>query len=256
MIGCCGIMDQILIAIYFQLSPLRSVSIDVVYSSIIVSLFYFLLRAYRNGSPVVIDLNKKTRVLSLLPSSVAFVYQKKKRSYSVSEMKQRKPSDANSNSHLIVVKPRPALQNYVRSSTPDVSSAQSPILNKEENKGFVEVTRVLSKEELEVLPTDAQHGRVVWLKGDYGCIQAIESLLPVHEILFRRSDCHQENGEMPVVHTGDRVLFRVQLKDNRLYAVDVQRMGKRTLSSPDFSRLVLRRSSPVEISSLQLSLLC
>ncbi|KAK8800941.1 hypothetical protein WA588_001769 [Blastocystis sp. NMH] len=236
----------ILIAIYFQLSPLRSVSIDVVYSSIIVSLFYFLLRAYRNGSPVVIDLNKTT----------PFVYQKKKRSYSVSEMKQRKPSDANSNSHLIVVKPRPALQNYVRSSTPDVSSAQSPILNKEENKGFVEVTRVLSKEELEVLPTDAQHGRVVWLKGDYGCIQAIESLLPVHEILFRRSDCHQENGEMPVVHTGDRVLFRVQLKDNRLYAVDVQRMGKRTLSSPDFSRLVLRRSSPVEISSLQLSLLC
>ena len=69
-------MDQILIAIYFQLSPLRSVSIDVVYSSIIVSLFYFLLRAYRNGSPVVVDLNKTTRVLSLLPSSVAFVYQK------------------------------------------------------------------------------------------------------------------------------------------------------------------------------------
>lgn len=171
-------------------------------------------------------------------------------------MKQRKPSSANSNSYLIVVKPRATLPNYVRSSTPDVSSAQSSPLNEEENKGYMEVTHALSKEALEVLPTDAQHGRVVWLKGDYGCIQVRESLLPVREILFRRCDCHQENGEMPVVHTGDRVLFRVQLKDSRLYAVDVQRMGKRTLSSPDFSRLVLRQSSPVEISPLQLSPLC
>lgn len=171
-------------------------------------------------------------------------------------MKQHKPGSTNSSSYVVVVKPRSTLHNIVRSSTPDVSSAQPSILNKQENKGFMEVTHALSKEELEVLPTDAQHGRVIWLKGDYGCIQVIESLLPVREILFRRCDCHQENGEMPVVHTGDRVLFRVQLKDSRLYAVDVQRMGKRTLSSPDFSRLVLRQSSPVEISPLQLSRLC
>ena len=58
-------MDQISIAIYFQLSPLHSAPIDVVCFSIVLSLFCFLLRAYRKGSSVIVDLNKTTRMLPL-----------------------------------------------------------------------------------------------------------------------------------------------------------------------------------------------
>ena len=126
-------------------------------------------------------------------------------------------------------------------------------LDKEEQKAYDQIMHGMSVD-IDMLPKDPQHGKVIWYDGDYGCIRTTEPVLHLHEFYFHSYDCQREDGEEPTLHVGDRVFFNLSVCDKRLCAVNVLRMARRTVSSPNFSRLVTKQS--LDISPLELSLVC
>ena len=58
--------------------------------------------------------------------------------------------------------------------------------------------------------------------------------------------------EEEAIRENYRVIFSLAIRDKRLYAVDVKHIAKRTISSPDFSRLIMRQSQEADIPPLDL----
>ena len=126
-------------------------------------------------------------------------------------------------------------------------------LDKEEQRAYDQIMQGMSVD-IDMLPKDPQHGKVVWFDGDYGCIRTLAPVLHLHEFYFHSYDCLREDGEEPTIRVGDRVFFNLSVCEKRLCAVNVLRMARRTVSSPDFSRLIPKHS--IDISPLELFHVC
>ena len=118
-------------------------------------------------------------------------------------------------------------------------------IDKEEQKAYNELMDNLS-EDMEnivaMLPKDPQHGKVIWFNGECGKIETVDPVLDMYEFCFQIRDCALENGEGVKLRVGDRVIFNLSISEQKLFAVNVARLAKRTLSSPDLCRLVFRQS--------------
>lgn len=127
--------------------------------------------------------------------------------------------------------------------SPSSPFSLSPV-NEEEQKAYSHVMRELSREEQDVdmIPKDPQIGRIVWMNQNYGRIRTTDPVLKLTFFCFETRDSLMDEEEYPLCE-GDRVMFTIQISENRLYAVNVRRVAKRTISSPDFSRLVMRQSN-------------
>lgn len=126
-------------------------------------------------------------------------------------------------------------------------------LDKEEQRAYDQIMHGMSVD-VDMLPKDPQHGKVLWYNGEYGCIQTLEPILRLYEFYFRSQDCRREDGEEPTIHVGDRVFFNLSVCEKRVCAINVVRMARRTVSSPDFSRLVTKQS--IDITPLELFHVC
>ena len=104
--------------------------------------------------------------------------------------------------------------------------------------------------QLDELPKDRQIGKVIRVFDNYGQIQTVEPVLRIYDFFFHFRDCTMDEGES--IHENDRVIFSLAIRDKRLYAVDVKHIAKRTISSPDFSRLIMRQSQIADIPPLDL----
>lgn len=127
--------------------------------------------------------------------------------------------------------------------SPSSPFSLSPV-NEEEQKAYSHVMRELSREEQDVdmIPKDPQIGRIVWMNQNYGRIRTTDPVLKLKYFCFETRDSLMDEEEYPL-REGDRVMFTIQISENRLFAVNVRRVAKRTISSPDFSRLVMRQSN-------------
>ena len=130
-------------------------------------------------------------------------------------------------------------------------------IDKEEHKAYNVVMNNLADDMenlIATLPKDPQHGKVIWFNGECGKIETMEPVLDMYEFCFQIRDCTLENGEGVRLRVGDRVIFNLSISEQKLFAVNVARLAKRTLSSPDLSRLVLRQSKAVmeEVPSFEL----
>lgn len=127
--------------------------------------------------------------------------------------------------------------------SPSSPFSLSPV-NEEEQKAYSHVMRELSREEQDVdmILKDPQIGRIVWMNQNYGRIRTTDPVLKLKYFCFETRDSLMDEEEYPL-REGDRVMFTIQISENRLFAVNVRRVAKRTISSPDFSRLVMRQSN-------------
>ena len=118
-------------------------------------------------------------------------------------------------------------------------------IDKEEHKAYNVLMENLT-EDMEnivaLLPKDPQHGKVIWFNGECGRIETVDPVLDMYEFCFQIRDCSLEDGEGVKLRVGDRVIFNLSISEQKLFAVNVCRLAKRTLSSPDLCRLVLRQS--------------
>lgn len=130
-------------------------------------------------------------------------------------------------------------------------------LDKEEQKAYIEIMDNWThdmEDPVEMLPKDPQHGKVVWFNGEGGRIETVEPIMNMYEFCFRSRDCTLEDGEPVRLRVGDRVIFNLSILEQKLCATNVVRLAKRTISSPDLSRLILRQSelAVTEISPFEL----
>lgn len=196
---------------------------------------------------------------------------KKTHIYSVEELRKmnnEKYSNSSSVDQHIEIVPSFFLScsSPTRSSTPDckripqeqsspletskfVSSPQpfdtNPI-EKEERSAYSRLVQSMSNKNhelnLDLIPKDPQLGKVTWVNYGYGKIQTLDPVFNLNDFYFDKKDCLLDEDESPLVE-GDRVMFTIMISDNKIFAVNIRRVAKRTISSPDFSRLVMRQSN-------------
>ena len=97
-------------------------------------------------------------------------------------------------------------------------------------------------EDSQLLPKNSQLGKVAWLSQGCGCIHTLDPVFQMDEFFFHLHDCAMEDGVPATLSVGDRVMFTIVIRDDRVCAVGVRRIARRTESSPDFSRLIMRQS--------------
>ena len=196
---------------------------------------------------------------------------KKTHIYSVEELRKmnnEKYSNSSSVDQHIEIVPSFFLScsSPTRSSTPDckripqeqsspletskfVSSPQpfdtNPI-EKEERSAYSRLVQSMSNKNhelnLDLIPKDPQLGKVTWVNYGYGKIQTLDPVFNLNDFYFDKKDCLLDEDESPLVEE-DRVMFTIMISDNKIFAVNIRRVAKRTISSPDFSRLVMRQSN-------------
>ena len=196
---------------------------------------------------------------------------KKTHIYSVEELRKmnnEKYSNSSSVDQHIEIVPSFFLScsSPTRSSTPDckripqeqsspletskfVSSPQpfdtNPI-EKEERSAYSRLVQSMSNKNhelnLDLIPKDPQLGKVTWVNYGYGKIQTLDPVFNLNDFYFDKKDCLLDEDESPLVE-GDRVMFTIMINENKIFAVNIRRVAKRTISSPDFSRLVMRQSN-------------
>lgn len=127
-------------------------------------------------------------------------------------------------------------------------------LEEEERKGYTLVMREMAHAAnaafVNMLPKDPQLGKIVWMKRGYGMIRTVDPFLSMHEFFFHPGDHSGKQEE--ALSVGDRVLFSLSVSGEKLLATGVKRAFGRTISSPDFSRLVMRKSHPLEVDPFEL----
>ena len=156
-----------------------------------------------------------------------------------------------------------------RSSTPDFEkrlrkcsqdSTISPTkefesLSRIEEKAYSEMIRDLMFEShsihFDLILKDPQIGKIVQMNDHFGRIQTIDCVLSMRDFYFEPEDCMVEEEESPL-EIGDRVMFIITVKERRIFATNVRRVAKRTISSPDLSRLVMRQTAFEPFDSFEL----
>ena len=127
-------------------------------------------------------------------------------------------------------------------------------LEEEEHRGYTIVMREMAHSAnaalVNMLPKDPQLGKIMWIKRGYGMIRTVDPFLSMHEFFFHPSELSGKQGDG--LSVGDRVLFSLSVSGEKLLATGVKRAFGRTISSPDFSRLVMRRSHPIEVDAFEL----
>lgn len=155
-----------------------------------------------------------------------------------------------------------------RSSTPDVrrplsnelSSYSMVSLDRAEEHAYQRMRRdfpaVFADGSLDILLKDPQIGKIVRVCHNYGQIRTVEPVLHMCDFFFDIRDCVMEEGES--LHENDRVIFSLVIRDKRLCAVNVKHIAKRTISSPDFSRLIMQHSHDIkfDLPPLDLCIVC
>ena len=156
----------------------------------------------------------------------------------------------------------PSERHSPRSSTPDVRGTKEESFSSSSAVSFEQAGHIAyerMKRELpehyfdrllDVLPKDRQIGKVVRVFDHYGQIRTVEPVLRIYDFFFHFRDCIMDEEE--AIRENDRVIFSLAIRDKRLYAVDVKHIAKRTISSPDFSRLIMRQSQEADIPPLDL----
>lgn len=196
---------------------------------------------------------------------------KKTHIYSVEELRKmnnKKYSKSSSVDQHIEIVPSFFLScsSPTRSSTPDckripqeqsspmetpkfVSSPQpfdSKSLENKERSAYSKLIQSISRKNhelnLDLIPKDPQLGKVTLVNYGYGKIQTIDPVFNLNDFYFDKKDCLLDEDESPLVE-GDRVMFTIMINENKIFAVNIRRVAKRTISSPDFSRLVMRQSN-------------
>lgn len=219
---------------------------------------------------LLILINRKV-VFFFFFTMIAVQVVKKTHIYSVEELRKmnnEKYSNSSSVDQHIEIVPSFFLScsSPTRSSTPDckripqeqsspletskfVSSPQpfdtNPI-EKEERSAYSRLVQSMSNKNhelnLDLIPKDPQLGKVTWVNYGYGKIQTLDPVFNLNDFYFDKKDCLLDEDESPLVE-GDRVMFTIMISDNKIFAVNIRRVAKRTISSPDFSRLVMRQSN-------------
>lgn len=129
-------------------------------------------------------------------------------------------------------------------SSPQPFESQS--LENKERSAYSKLIQSISRKNhelnLDLIPKDPQLGKVTLVNYGYGKIQTIDPVFNLNDFYFDKKDCLLDEDESPLVE-GDRVMFTIMINENKIFAVNVRRVAKRTISSPDFSRLVMRQSN-------------
>ena len=158
------------------------------------------------------------------------------------------------------------VRSCTRSSTPDYkerfresfedeaySSDSNPII--QEQKAYYQMLKEMSQKgqtiNLDLIPKDPQIGKIVFINEQYGKIQTLDPVLSMNVFCFEKKDCISDEDDSAFV-VGDRVIFTLTISDKKLYAANIRRVAKRTISSPDFSRLVMRQADLLSIDDFEL----
>ncbi len=240
---------------------------DVVFSGIVVFFGYTIVDAHRNGRRIVIE--SASLSCGLLAGDVSIVHSDgshPKKVYRLQELYSMKHRQHRSSPwYEYRVETRRDMTPTLRYSTPDHSRVQQDLMqdgtsssspysasyiDRKEQYGYAlvmkEMESTLSNGGIEILPKDIHMGRVVWMKDGCGLIRTVDPVLKMSEFFFHL--CTRSLGESDdSLCVGDRVMFSLALSDKRLRAVEVRHVAGRTISSPDFSRLVMRRSKQAEV---------
>ena len=127
-----------------------------------------------------------------------------------------------------------------------MSTNQFESLSKIEEKAYSELIRDLARDShpinFDLILKDPQIGKIVQMNDHFGKIQTIDCILSMRDFYFEPEDCLVEEDESPL-DIGDRVMFIITVKERRIFATSVRRVAKRTISSPDLSRLVMRQTA-------------
>lgn len=106
-------------------------------------------------------------------------------------------------------------------------------------------------ENFDLIPKDPQIGKIEWINQSYGRIKTIDPVLKLNLFYFENRYCVVDDDEPPLKE-GDRVMFTIMISENKLFATNVRRVAKRTISSPDFSRLVMRQNVLLPLDDFEL----
>lgn len=237
---------------------------DIVFSGVVLYLGSQLFYAFKDGKNIVVDFGDVSRSCNRGPQFVGTsLCRVKEHKYSLSELQRfRTKTQGKRPWYHFSVSSCPSERHSPRSSTPDVRGTNEDSVSSFSTVSFEQAGHIAyerMKREfpehyfdslLDVLPKDRQIGKVVRLFDHYGQIQTVEPVFRIYDFFFHFRDCIMDEGE--AIHENDRVIFSLAIRDKRLYAVDVEHIAKRTISSPDFSRLIMRQSEIADIPPLDL----
>lgn len=249
---------------------------DVVFSGIVLFFCYNLYEAYANGREIIVDI-KYNQSLFLFDNSFVGVYPVQKQYvYSISDIRNLKEKAHNKDVFSYKVEIIPSIHlscsSPTRSCTPDYKgrlrkqseemfpfspslSVSSPLCI-EEQKAYYFMLKEFSYDNqvinLDLIPKDPQIGKIIWMNDDYGKIQTIDPVLRMNVFCFEKKDCVADDDDFSL-SMGDRVMFTIMVSEKKLYATNVRLVAKRTISSPDLSRLVMRQPNlPMPLDDFEL----
>ena len=239
---------------------------DVVFSGIVVFFGYKIVDAHRNGRKIVVE--SASLSCELPVGDVNIVHSngsRPKKIYRLQELYNMKQQHRSSPWYEYRVETRQDMIPTLRYSTPDHcrvqrdcvqdgASSSTPYslsyIDKKEQYGYAlvmkEMESMVNNGGIEVLPKDLHMGKIVWMKDGCGLIRTVDPVLKMNEFFFHSCNWSLKEGDDSLC-VGDRVIFSLSLSDKRLRAVEVRHVVGRTISSPDFSRLVIRRSKQAEM---------